>query len=134
MNYANALAMGGATLITAAALALTATPLHGRPSKPVVITGEQQDAVTTRVTYADLNLASAVGERALNRRVSFAVQDVCGEAVGQSDIWMMHYCSVDAWKGARPQIATAVQRAREMAFTGSSTIAAASAITFSVRN
>ncbi len=43
----------------------------------------------------------------------------------------MKSCDTSAWGGARPQIARAVQRAREIAATGSSTIAAA-AITIAV--
>ena len=134
MKYANALAMGGATLIAAAAVVLTATPVQGRPTRPVVITGEQSEVVTRHVTFADLNLASISGERALKKRVGFAVQDVCTEAVGRSDAWLMHYCRIGAWQDARPQIARAVERAREIAFTGTSTITAAAAITFSVHD
>jgi hypothetical protein len=43
----------------------------------------------------------------------------------------MHHCSGLAWDGARPQILRAVQRAREIAATGSSSIAAA-AITITI--
>jgi hypothetical protein len=43
----------------------------------------------------------------------------------------MHRCSGLAWDGARPQILRAVQRAREIAATGSSSIAAA-AITITI--
>ena len=134
MKHANALAMGGATLLAAAAVAMTATPLHGRPTRPVVVTGEQREVITRQVTYADLNLASITGKRALNRRVGFAVQDVCSEAVGRSDTWGFRYCNVDAWHEARPQISLAVERARQIASTGTSSITAAAAITFNVRD
>ena len=133
MSYANAL-MGGATLLAAAAVAMAATPLHGRAAKPVIVTGEQREIITRQVSYADLDLASMTGKRALNRRVGFAVQDVCSEAVGRSDTWGFRYCSVDAWRDARPQISLAVERARQIASTGTSSITAAAAITFAVRD
>lgn len=133
MNYANAVAIGGATIIAAAAMTITATPLDGRSMKPVIVTGEET-VITRRVTYADLNLASSDGQHALHERVGLAVRDVCGEAVGKSDTWTYHYCYVGAWQDARPQIALAVERARQIALTGTSTITAAAAINFSVHN
>jgi hypothetical protein len=67
---------------------------------------------------------------ALNHRVDGAVDSLCDEATGGPD-GSLHIrlatmaCSNAAWAGARPQIALAVQRAREIAATGSSAIAAA---------
>lgn len=73
-----------------------------------------------RVSYADLNLASAAGERTLNRRVGGAVRNVCApqaEAIAQLN------CRNFAWRGARPQIDRAVTRASQMAANGVSSIA-----------
>ena len=91
MPYLNATAAAGATLVVAMAVTLTATPLHGRTLKPVVVTGEETGLVTRRVAFADLNLGSTAGERALKQRVGVAVQGACTEAVGRSDIWLMDY-------------------------------------------
>jgi hypothetical protein len=50
---------------------------------------------------------------------------VCNKAIGDGfDPYAEHACRSDAWAGARPQMALAVQRAREIAATGSSNIAA----------
>jgi UrcA family protein len=104
--------------------------------RPIVVTAPAQDLVVRRVSYADLNLASFTGEKILNRRVGSAVGDLCNESTG-GDTRSLHgtvnmmRCSKQAWTGARPQIARAIQRAREIASTGSSTIAA-TAITISL--
>jgi UrcA family protein len=118
-----------------AAIAVTATtPAFGR-SAPVFVTAPV-DVVTRHISYADLNLASVAGERALQRRVGTAVTDLCLDATGGNDgspkykLSMIH-CSGEAWNGARPQMARAVQRARDIASTGSSSIAAA-ALTISL--
>lgn len=134
MKYANALAIGGATILAAGAMAVTATPSRGRPARPVIVTAEESDVDTRHVTFADLNLATSAGERALHQRVGLAVRDVCDNAVGHRDGWLNYYCSIGAWRDARPQMTRAVERARQIALTGTSTITAAAAITFSVHN
>lgn len=127
MNYGKALAACGASLIAAAAIALTASPVHSTPSGAVVVVANPADYVIRRVTYADLNLASAPGERTLNRRVGYAVDDLCNEAVGEpsssANTFAYKKCTGGAWHGAAPQIATAVQRARDIAASGKSSIA-----------
>lgn len=122
MNYVKALAMCGATLIAAASFAVTA-PVHAHSARPVTVVGHRSDVVTRYVTYADLNLASAPDVSILKDRVGFAVNDVCDEAVGRNS-WDFRGCTYDSWADARPQIARAVKRAREIASTGSSSIAA----------
>ena len=134
MKYANAIALGGAAAIAVAALTLTVTPADGRTLQPVVVTAEENDLVVREVKFADLNLASVSDQHALQLRVTSAVRDVCGEAVGHDDEWNYRYCYVGAWQDARPQIARAVDRARQIALTGTSTITAAAVITFSVNN
>jgi UrcA family protein len=79
------------------------------------------DILTERVSYADLNLASAIGERTLDRRVSKAVRRVCDP---EKEFVRTAMCTSAAWKSARPQIDLAVARATEMAVNGTSSIPA----------
>ena len=93
--------------------------------RPVVVVAPADQAPTRLISYADLNLASLAGETTLNRRVEGAVSSVCEEAVGPSPaLYTERACKKFAWRGARPQIAQAVERARDIATTGSSMIAA----------
>lgn len=116
-----------ATAITAGGLFVVSPPASAR--QPIVVTAPAEDMVVRRVSFADLNLASTAGEKTLNHRVGGAVTSLCIEAVGpdtrslSSTIANMR-CTRQAWDGARPQIANAVQRARDIAATGSSAIAA----------
>jgi UrcA family protein len=125
MNYGKPLAMCAATLIAAVAIGAAASPVGARPQHAVVVVAHPEDLVTRRISYADLNLASAPGERTLTRRVGYAVTSLCNEAVG-GEYTSFDYkdCESGAWRGARPQISLAVQRAREVAATGSSLIVA----------
>ena len=125
MNYSRALAMCGATLVAAVAIGTVAYPLEARAAGPTLeVVAHPEDFVVRRVSYADLNLASAPGERTLNRRVAGAVMDVCNEAVGGNSTDLVYRdCATGAWQGARPQISLALQRAHEIATTGSSSIA-----------
>jgi UrcA family protein len=84
-----------------------------------VIGQRPDDGLSMRVSYRDLNLASARDERILNRRVGSATHIVCEPHFSTMD---RADCVSYAWKGARPQIAMAVQRAREIALTGNSSI------------
>lgn len=72
-----------------------------------------------RVGYGDLNLATRAGERALDSRVSRAVENVClydqGRWYGLSDPDYT-YCTWGAWRRARPQMMGAVYRARQLAY------------------
>ena len=90
---------------------------------PLVVTATQTDMPTSRVGYADLNLASRAGEKALHRRVGKAVKSVCDEAVGPSASYDIDLsCRSFAWSGARPQMALAVKRAQEISLSGVSLI------------
>jgi len=134
MNDSKALAICGASLVAAAAIGVTAFPVHAQqPPRAIVVNPNLNDYVIERVTYADLNLASEHGQRTLNGRVGYAVNNVCYEAVPYGDTNSVAYgdCTNGAWHRARPQIASAVQRATEIAATGTSSIAAA-AITIDI--
>ena len=112
---------------------IIAAPANAQ-GNPVVVYGHEDENVRVeRVSYADLDLATVPGERRLNSRVSGAVKRVCLYRDGTRGLQWTSYniCAAGAWDGATPQIAQAVQRAREIALTGKSSIAAA-AITISV--
>jgi UrcA family protein len=135
MFYGKALLICASRLVAAAGIGAVAAPVDARPSDPVFVTAEQSDYVTRRVSYADLNLASASGQRSLHGRVRGAVRGVCTEVTGggATSIYLRDYarCSTEAWGGARPQITRAIKRAQDIALTGSSTIAStAITITF----
>ena len=125
MNYAKALAMCGATLIAAASLATTATPVHARPLGKVTVIAPPRDVYTRTVSYADLNLASLSGEQTFGKRVRSAVSEVCTDAVGRANNSDFRDCSFDSWTRAHPQMTNAVRRAKEIAANGYSSIAAA---------
>jgi UrcA family protein len=134
MNYTKALIMCAAVGVTAVGVLAIAPPASGE-NAPVYVFG-REDIVVRHVSYADLNLASAAGEITLNRRVGAAVNDLCIDATGGNDgstrfKYSMSNCSTHAWNDARPQISRAVERAREMAATGGSSIVAA-AVTISL--
>ncbi len=117
--------------ITGAAFTALAPEASAKARTATVTAANDPDLVTRRVSYADLNLASLPGERALNRRVGSAVDSVCSEILHLGDFFADTRCRIKLWSGARPQISSAVMRARQIAQTGHSSIAAA-AITLSL--
>src|SRR6185503_14518844 len=134
MDYVRAISFCAAVAVTSGALFLMGSPVFGRTA-PITVTASEE-VVVRHVSYADLNLASAPGQQMLNRRVNSAVSDLCNEATGGPDgsvlfKFSMMKCSSEAWNGARPQIDRAVQRARDIAYTGTSDLVAA-AITISL--
>jgi len=117
----------GAVAVTLAGVAVS-TPALAK-EYPVVVVANP-DIVTRHITYADLNLASAPGETTLSRRVGNAVRSLCVEATGgQYSFYAFNAadrrCRTSAWNEARPQISRALHRARDLALTGTSQIAAA---------
>jgi len=88
------------------------------------IVGERdsENVRTIRVSYADLNLVAARDERILHRRVGGAARKVCDPNAASLSDHGFADCVSGAWKGARPQMALAVRRAREIAATGTSSI------------
>jgi UrcA family protein len=112
---------------------LVAASASAAQESPVVVYGESENVRTERVTYADLDLAQSKGAKKLERRVMGAVKRVClfeNSRIGLQDHGY-YACAGEAWDGATPQIAQAVARAREIALTGRSSIAA-TAITISL--
>ena len=105
---------------TALALIVGAAGAAVAQEQAATIVGKRsEDGLSTRVSYRDLNLASLQGEKILNRRVGAAAHMVCEPHFTTFD---QMDCVSYAWRGARPQIAMAVQRAREIALTGNSGI------------
>jgi len=136
MKYANAFSVAAAVALTAGGILALAGPARGKSPQTYVVTAPSPDTVSRHITYADLNLASSAGQSTLVHRVRYGVSDLCNEVTGGNDgsnTYKVHVmtCSTSAWNQANPQIERAVQRAREIASTGSSTIAAA-ALTISV--
>lgn len=125
MNYAKALAMCGATLIGAVGIGLTAAPARAASPAQATVIGYPHEIATRAVGYGDLNLATASGQHALNGRVTQAAYDVCDEIVGWRDDPGMTDCQTDARASARPQVARAVQTARDFAGSGKTSLAAA---------
>jgi UrcA family protein len=130
MDYGRAIAICGATFVAAVALGTAAVAVQAHSLPPVVSAElEGGDMLTRRVTYADLDLAFPTGERTLNRRVRGAISSLCSEAarfdgsIEANDL--MAQCDHAAWVQARPQIKRAVDRARDVASTGTSPVVAA---------
>lgn len=79
------------------------------------------------VRYDDLNLASAGGERRLQRRIAGAAQQVCGEADGR-DLKAMdavRQCRSTVQASAKPRVTTALAEARNRDAAGASGTVAA---------
>ena len=64
-------------LATAAYLAATASVTVATPASAAEIV-VAPESVTVRVSYADLNLASAEGRARLDRRIAGAARGICG--------------------------------------------------------
>jgi UrcA family protein len=92
---------------------------------------DDPDMITRRIAFADLNLASMQGEKMLNRRVGSAAISLCRDMLPAADYLWSSGCQDKVRSGARPQIESAVMRARQIAQVGHSSIAA-TAITLSI--
>jgi UrcA family protein len=127
VRHSNFVSLCAAVVITGTGVMAPATPAFGK--SPRIVVTAPSDHLTRRIGYGDLNLASAAGKTALRYRVRGGIRSLCTEVGGpyQSEL---ENCTDGAWSQARPQMSLAVQRAHEIASTGSSTITAA-AITIS---
>jgi UrcA family protein len=119
-NRKTAAVLSGVT----ASLFVAASALAAQ-QKPVVVYGGSENTRTEHVTYADLDLTNTNHQKRLNLRVTGAVKRVClyENSHGLQDNGYYH-CADDAWSSAKPQIAQAVQRSKDIALTGHSSIAA----------
>ncbi|CAA9511584.1 MAG: hypothetical protein AVDCRST_MAG31-925 [uncultured Sphingomonas sp.] len=112
-------------VLLSAALALTTAGTAGASVQaPVEVVGERihDDQLTERVRYGDLELAGADGQRALTFRVRSAVSKVCAPLDGTNLRTRHQQCRSVAWHGAKPQMARAIERAQQLAATGSTSL------------
>lgn len=105
------------------AIALLAGAGSAAVAKEVTVIAPPIDALTERVSYADLNLASASGARTLEKRVIGATRRVCAPLEMRDTLLEHGYCRSFARKGARPQMDRAILRARQLAANGTTSIA-----------
>lgn len=90
-------------------------------SLPVAIAAEAQSQ-SLRVSYADLDLNSAAGQRALDRRLRRAIASLCPDDNGIRDFGRLaaiRQCRANKMEQAAPQ------RAQALATAGRRTMAAA---------
>lgn len=122
MNCKHSLILGSCIAAAVAGLAGSAIA----QDKPAIVYGQRDELVQVRhVSYADLNLASKAGQSTLYHRVSGAVDDVCEDATGPTALTIARQqCRKFAWRGAKPQMDRAFQRAAEIAQAGHSSIEA----------
>ena len=114
-------AAAGATVVVIGGAA-TAALAQQAPISTIVVDRAEERGNHMMVSYRDLNLTMASHERILNRRVGGAAKTVCRTDDFKVGERAQGKCVSFAWSGARPQIALAVQRARDIASTGSSSI------------
>jgi UrcA family protein len=110
---------------TAAALTLSVACPGSAAVRDVTVRGQapDQERLTELVSFADLDLASAAGEKQLSFRVGSAVKRVCAPHDQRHTFGEYGNCRSYAWSGAEPQIKLAVVRAQQLAATGVSAIA-----------
>jgi UrcA family protein len=111
--------------VTASLLFAASASALATQQKPVVVYGGSENTRTEHVSYADLDLTNKQHQKRLNLRVTGAVKRVClyEDNHGLQDTGYYN-CANEAWDSAKPQIAQAVQRSKEIALTGHSSIAA----------
>jgi UrcA family protein len=102
------------TVIAALLSGIVASSVCGSPvaaqEPPVVVYGEAANANNERVSFADLNLASASEQTRLQHRVGGAIERVCDIDLGRDGLQDRGYyaCANNAWGAAAPQIAEAI--------------------------
>lgn len=113
------------SLAAAIGLGLSASAAGAEAQKDVTVVAEAPpaDALSERVSYADLDLSSASGVDRLNLRVSGAVKRVCAPHDERYSFGDYGACRSFALDGAGPQVALAITRAQQIAATGTSPIA-----------
>lgn len=91
--------------------------------EPVIVKAEPDNVRTERVSFAALDLATAKGRKALQFRVSGAIQRVCLFELGRDGLQDRGYysCEAAAQERAAPQIEAAVAAAERLALNGSPT-------------
>lgn len=113
MKLGQFLAFGAAVAVTTGGVVTLATPAS---AAPVVV--HATEIPTRVVSYADLDLTAAAGQKQLKRRVGTAVYDVCEDSESYANFQSDGFCRTAAWDRARPQIARAIERAQLLAANG----------------
>jgi UrcA family protein len=112
------------SLAAAFAVALTFGASGSASAKDVtVVSSSPEDSLSERVSYADLDLASTAGVKVLASRVRLAVRHVCAPVAERTTYVQFNDCRSFAWGGARPQMDRAIERATQLASTGTTSIA-----------
>lgn len=109
-----------ALLAAMSALTVAAAPAAGAKDLTVTAQRAAEDRLVERVSYRDLNLVAAAGQRTLERRVRKAAHNVCAPLFSGGADLDYFGCRNLAWDGAEPQIARAIERAHQIAATGRS--------------
>ena len=109
------------TALATLTVAFAAAPVCAEPVT-VTATRPNADVPVRIVSFRDLNLASAEGERTLTGRVRGATKGVCFDGGYTLSDHGYDQCVHQAWNSASPQMTAAVQRARDIAMTGHSII------------
>lgn len=105
-------------MAVACAVAAASYSVPALSQSPVEVEGRRIDPVNYRIVqYADLNLATAQGEKKLMTRIRFAVRDLCVEGINYSplDAADLRLCKSQAWSSARPQLDRLFAEARSVA-------------------
>jgi UrcA family protein len=118
-NYLMSITLGLAIALPGAALARdNARVVYAETVDPIERTEQSDGSRTARVIFADLDLANAAGEKALERRIRHAASWVCEQSntpvamhSGQMDPTFI--CRTKTFAAFRPEIAAAVARARQ---------------------
>jgi UrcA family protein len=86
---------------------LMAAALAGVLATPTLATNHDQGKVTVQI--ADLDLATRAGQRALDKRLTVAIDRLCGTPVlfSRDEIAALQACEADAREMAAPQMAAA---------------------------
>ena len=113
--------LGASISITATGLFLMESPASAQSR---IVVSAPGDVVTRGVSYADLDLTGAPGERTLNARGAAAVRSLCSEVTdaydGTNDANnSMKRCQESAWEQLRPQTKRAARLARDNAAVSS---------------
>ncbi len=90
-----------------------AIPAAAQQSEIVITAKPEADVLRRVVPIGDLDLQKEAGRKKMEERVSRAVHQVCPEAMqslhGRA---LAKDCRAEAWAGARPQMARAIERSQ----------------------
>lgn len=99
-------------IVLAASLLMTAGPAFAQPVDTLVVQANLPLPDSSRiVSYADLQLGTAEGRAALQKRVAFAVSDLCDAR--RFSVAAPHdsmKCSSETWATVKPRLAALTPR------------------------